>query len=217
MQLDPRHPNIAFAANTVSLIGFLFLLFSLFFSIGTAKGWSVVETILGILVVASYAVSWWAKRERDIPVVHTHSGSASQYEAMENLPTMVNLDTVSTGINPNTAAVIASIVGETNELAQREVANAIDTLSSGEIGASSAAAVSHNDAEPSKQYVQQKYDQRGFQTEGVANVPLPSVKPDVNTDSNQTPSMVDLDELLTSETQNANIPELDLPDLPNFE
>ena len=217
MQLDPRHPNIAFAANTVSLIGFLFLLFSLFFSIGTDKGWSVVETILGILVVASYAVSWWAKRERDIPVVHTHSGSASQYEAMENLPTMVNLDTVSTGINPNTAAVIASIVGETNELAQREVANAIDTLSSGEIGASSAAAVSHNDAEPSKQYVQQKYDQRGFQTEGVANVPLPSVKPDVNTDSNQTPSMIDLDELLTSETQNANIPELELPDLPNFE
>ncbi len=71
--------------------------------------------------------------------------------------------------------------------------------------------------EPSKQYFQQKYDQRGFQTEGVANVPLPSVKPDVNTDSNQTPSMIDLDELLTSETQNANIPELELPDLPNFE
>ena len=81
----------------------------------------------------------------------------------------------------------------------------------------SAAAVSHNDAEPSKQYIQQKYDQRGFQTEGVANVPLPSVKPDVNTNSNQTPSMIDLDELLTSETQNANIPELELPDLPNFE
>ena len=86
--MDPRHPNIAFAANTAALIAFVALLFSLFLPIGTPRGWGDIETGLLVLVPLSLALSWWARREHDVPVVHEHGSSAAQYEAMEDESTI---------------------------------------------------------------------------------------------------------------------------------
>ncbi len=216
--MDPRHPNVAFAANTCALVLAIGLLFSLFLPIGTPTGWAIVETILAVSIAASWGLSYWAKRENEIPVVHAHGTSADQYEAMEDLPTMVNLDSAKELVNPNTAAVIASIIGTETIQEDNAVSNAINTLTSGEIGASSAAAVVHNDIDHTKVNVD-NFDSRGFQTDGVDSIPLPIVPalelPELPAMADL-PAMPDLDDLLQEDAASAAPPPLDLPELPDF-
>ena len=216
--MDPRHPNIAFAANTAALIAFVALLFSLFLPVGTPRGWGNIETGLLVLVPLSLALSWWARREHDVPVVHAHGSSAAQYEEMEGLPTMVSLDAAQDSVNPNTAAVIESIIGSQVTQEESAVDNAISALSKGQIGQSSAAAVSNNEVDRTKVNVD-KFDSRGFQIDGIESIPLPDVPtlelPDVPVMADL-PEMPDLDDLLNEDEASAAPPPLDLPELPDF-
>ena len=216
--MDPRHPNIAFAANTVALIAFVGLLFSAFFPIGTPKGWGDIETGLLAMVPLSLALSWWARREHDIPIVHDHGSAAAQYEMMEDLPTMVSLESAQDSVNPNTAAVIESIIGSQVTQDESAVDNAISALSKGQIGQSSAAAVSNNEVDRAKVNVD-KFDSRGFQIDGIESIPLPEVPtlelPDVPVTADL-PEMPDLDDLLNEDEASAAPPPLDLPELPDF-
>ena len=216
--MDPRHPNIAFAANTAALIAFVALLFSLFLPVGTPRGWGNIETGLIVLVPLSLALSWWARREHDVPVVHAHGSSAAQYEEMEGLPTMVSLDAAQDSVNPNTAAVIESIIGSQVTQEESAVDNAISALSKGQIGQSSAAAVSNNEVDRAKVNVD-KFDSRGFQVDGIESIPLPDVPtlelPDVPVMADL-PEMPDLDDLLNEDEASAAPPPLDLPELPDF-
>ena len=216
--MDPRHPNIAFAANTAALIAFVGLLFSLFLPVGTPRGWGNIETGLLVLVPLSLALSWWARREHDVPVVHAHGSSAAQYEEMEGLPTMVSLDAAQDSVNPNTAAVIESIIGSQVTQEESAVDNAISALSKGQIGQSSAAAVSNNGVDRTKVNVD-KFDSRGFQVDGIESIPLPDVPtlelPDVPVMADL-PEMPDLDDLLNEDEASAAPPPLDLPELPDF-
>ena len=216
--MDPRHPNIAFAANTAALIAFVALLFSLFLPVGTPRGWGNIETGLLVLVPLSLALSWWARREHDVPVVHAHGSSAAQYEEMEGLPTMVSLDAAQDSVNPNTAAVIESIIGSQVTQEESAVDNAISALSKGQIGQSSAAAVSNSEVDRAKVNVD-KFDSRGFQVDGLESIPLPEVPtlelPDVPVMADL-PEMPDLDDLLNEDEASAAPPPLDLPELPDF-
>ena len=216
--MDPRHPNIAFAANTAALIAFVALLFSLFLPVGTPRGWGNIETGLLVLVPLSLALSWWARREHDVPVVHAHGSSAAQYEEMEGLPTMVSLDAAQDSVNPNTAAVIESIIGSQVTQEESAVDNAISALAKGQIGQSSAAAVSNNEVDRTKVNVD-KFDSRGFQVDGIESIPLPDVPtlelPDVPVMADL-PEMPDLDDLLNEDEASAAPPPLDLPELPDF-
>ena len=216
--MDPRHPNIAFAANTAALIAFVALLFSLFLPVGTPRGWGNIETGLLVLVPLSLALSWWARREHDVPVVHAHGSSAAQYEEMEGLPTMVSLNAAQDSVNPNTAAVIESIIGSQVTQEESAVDNAISALSRGQIGQSSAAAVSNNEVDLTKVNVD-KFDSRGFQVDGIESIPLPDVPtlelPDVPVMADL-PEMPDLDDLLNEDEASAAPPPLDLPELPDF-
>ena len=214
--MDPRHPNIAFAANTGALIAFISLLFSAFLPIGTPRGWALAETILAILVPIFAAVSWWAKLEHDTPVVHAHGTSTAQYEAMEDLPTMVSSFNSGGSVNSNTAAVIESIVGRQSSQDGSVVSNAIGTLSSGEIGQSSAQAASQNTVQHAVVNTG-KFDSRGFQTSGTENVPLPKldlVEEPVLPTMLDLPEMPDLDDLVQDEKEEPPAPEL--PELPDF-
>ena len=215
--MDPKHPNIAFVANTCALVFVVSLLFSFFLPLGTAKGWAMPETIFSVLIPLSFAISWWAKREHSIPVVHAHSGANSHYEEMEDLPTMVSLDSASQNVNPNTAAVIASIIGTETTQNESAVSMAIGTLSTGAIGESAAAAVAHNDVDHTK-VSSEVFDHRGFQTQGVESVPLPVV-PALELPALQVtelPEMPDLDALLDEDANAAAPPPLELPELPEL-
>ena len=214
--MDPRHPNIAFAANTGALIAFISLLFSAFLPVGTPIGWALAETILAILIPIFVAVSWWAKLEHDTPVVHEHGTSTAQYEAMEDLPTMVSSMNLGGSVNSNTAAVIESIVGTQTSQDASVVSSAIGTLSSGEIGQSSAQAASQNTVQHAVVNTE-KFNARGFQTSGTTSVPLPKV--DLVEEPTlpvmlDLPEMPDLDDLLQDEKDEP--PALELPYLPDF-
>ena len=43
--MDPRHPTVAFAANTVALVLGVGILISVFLPVGTPTGWGIIETI----------------------------------------------------------------------------------------------------------------------------------------------------------------------------
>ena len=214
--MDPRHPNIAFAANTVALVTFIALLFSAFLPIGTPKGWSNPETILAILIPVFSGISWWAKREHETPVVHAHGTSNEQYEAMESFPTMVNSLNSGRAVNSNTAAVIESIVGRQSTQNASAVSSAIGTLSTGKIGQTSAQAASQNVVEHAVVNTGNA-DTRGFQTSGTASIPLPVAE---EKPSSELPGMLDLpavpdlDDLIGEDTNPPSA--LDLPELPDF-
>ena len=121
-------------------------------------------------------------------------------------------------MNPNTAAVIESIIGSQATQDESAVDNAISALSKGQIGQSAAVAASNNEVGHAKVNVD-KFDSRGFQIDGIESIPLPEVPPldlpDVPPMADL-PEMPDLDDLLNEDEASYAPPPLDLPDLPDF-
>ena len=119
-------------------------------------------------------------------------------------------------MNSNTAAVIESIIGTQTSQDASVVSSAIGTLSSGEIGQSSAQAASQYSVQHAVVNTE-NFDSRGFQTSGTANVPLP--KMDL-VEEPELPSMLDLPEMLELDDliqdEKEETPALDLPELPDF-
>lgn len=75
-----------------------------------------------------------ANKERVIPELMS-SGGRSDVESFDTLTTMTT-GAAQTEVNPTTASIITSILGEQATADQQQVNSAIDTLSSGEFGAS---------------------------------------------------------------------------------
>ena len=234
--MDPRHPRIALAANAIALliffVGVINMLGGAIFGhpgekfrfIGTfyaeswaARGWSTQEWIALVMIISLIGLNKWARREHAVLTVHSHGSSADQYAALEDLPTMVSLDRPEEFVNPNTASVIASIVGLGTGQSSNAVSSAIDTLSTGEIGRTSAEAASTNKIDHTKVH---KTETRKFESstrdsdsQEVSSIPLPELPTD-----DEIPSMLDLDELISDESveesKAMNLPEL--PDLSNI-
>jgi len=221
--MDPRHPHIAFIANGLGIIFSLGTLFSWVLPYVTPRGWGIEETVMLILAPAMFGLGWWGRQDHELLTVHENTSSAEQYEALQDLPIMVTLDSPEDFVNPNTAAVIASIVGGIESQQAGVVASAIDTLSTGEIGAASAAAVAHNEVDHALVNIENT-DERTvvvarpeFTTVGVETVPLPLIEPlDLPElpSFDEVPAMPDLDDLLAEE--DTVLPPLDLPALPDF-
>ena len=209
--MDPKHPVIGFTSSLIGLFFLMALIFSFIFPIFTPKGWGQIETVLAILLVISTGISYWAKKEHEIPVVHEHVSSESQYMELEDLPTMVS-GGQGNFVNSNTAAVIESIVGVQTTQSKSQVVGAIDVLSSGEIGAVSAHAATVNQVQHAK--VNLADAEVNLPTAEVKSVPLPSFD-DVPIEIDQpVSSMIDLDDLLNEEDSPQT--QLDLPELPDF-
>ena len=230
--MDPRHPRIALAANVIALliffVGVINMLGGAIFGhpgekfrfIGTfyaeswaASGWSTQEWIALVMIIALIGLNKCARREHDILTVNSQGSSTEQYAALEDLPTMISLDRPEDFVNPNTASVIASIVGSVTEQSTNAVSSAIDTLSSGEIGRTSAEAaevnrIDHIDMHSIEARKPESLSESNSQD--LDSVPLPKLPSD-----DEIPSMLDLDELITDdsveESANLNLPEL--PDL----
>jgi hypothetical protein len=221
--MDPRHPHIALIANGLGIIFSLGTLFSWILPYVTPRGWGIEETVMVILAPAMFGLGWWGRQDHELLTVHETSTSSEQYEALQDLPIMVSLDNPDSFVNPNTAAVIASIVGGSQTQQDGAVATAIDTLSSGEIGAASAAAVAHNKVEHMPVNIEDiddrtvSVERSDFATDGISSVPLPLVEPlelPELPSFESVPAMPDLDDLLTEEE--IVLPPLDLPALPDF-
>ena len=231
--MDPRHPRIALAANAVALliffVGVINMFAGAFFGhpgekfrfVGTfyaeswaERGWSAQEWIALVLIIALIGLSKWARREHDILTVHSHSSSSDQYAALEELPTMISLDRPEEFVNPNTASVIASIIGSAAEQPTNAVTSAIDTLSSGEIGRTSAEAASVNKVDHAavhtKETRQFESSTSATVSKDVTTVPLPELPSD-----DDIPSMLDLDDLISEDSSEENF-KMNLPELPDL-
>jgi len=230
--MDPRHPRIALAANAVAIlvffVGAINMFGGAFFGhpgekfrfIGTfyaeswaERGWSTQEWIALIIIIALIGISKWARREHGLLTVHSHGSSSDQYAALEELPTMISLDRPEEFVNPNTASVIASIIGSTTEQAVDEVTSAIDTLSSGEIGRTSAEAASVNKVDHAAVHTKETRQFESSTSETISkatSVPLPELPSD-----DDIPSMLDLDELISEDSGEENS-KMNLPELPDL-
>ena len=99
-----------------------------------SSGPSIEEAAAMVGVGVFLLIANLANKERVIPELMS-SGGRSDVESFDTLTTMAT-GAAQTEVNPTTASIITSILGEQATADQQQVNSAIDTLSSGEFGAS---------------------------------------------------------------------------------
>ena len=99
-----------------------------------SSGPSIEEAAAMVGVGVFLLIANLANKERVIPELMS-SGGRSDVESFDTLTTMTT-GAAQTEVNPTTASIITSILGEQATADQQQVNSAIDTLSSGEFGAS---------------------------------------------------------------------------------
>ena len=107
---------------------------------------------------------------------------------MEDLPTLISSVNRVGNVNSKTAAVIESIIGHHALHDVSKVHNAIGTLSSGEIGQTSAKLASQNIAQHAVVNTQ-NLESAGLQTSKNASIQLPDTK---KLETSKLPEMFDL-------------------------
>ena len=144
----------------------------------------VIYSLIGISII-SFIISFWASRERKIPELNENPSVEQQFADLESSPTVVRSISTSTDqfgletVNTQTKSIIESVIGSQYEPSTGEVSAAIDSLSKGELGISSAAEASSNPA-PHKHATQvletvlidpkESQEQRSQ----IHNIPLPN-------------------------------------------
>ena len=130
---DPRAPRLAAAATLGAALTVILTALNLVLQVVGTPGFSLEEgaglgVMLVMLVVASFA-----SKERTIPEL-THAHPRPDAETFDTLVSSGPART-SENVNPTTASILTSILGENQTTDQAQVSSAISTLSSGEFGA----------------------------------------------------------------------------------
>ena len=130
---DPRAPRLAAAATLAAALTVILTAVNLVVDAVGSPGLSFEEAVgLGVMLVM-LVVARLASKERIIPALtqaHAHPDA-------ETFDTLVSTGTERTSgnVNPTTASILTSILGENQTTDQAQVSSAISTLSSGEFGA----------------------------------------------------------------------------------
>lgn len=130
---DPRAPRLAAAATLAAALTVILTAVNLVVDAVGSPGLSLEEAVgLGVMLVM-LVVARLASKERIIPSLtqaHAHPDA-------ETFDTLVSTGTERTSgnVNPTTASILTSILGENQTTDQAQVSSAISTLSSGEFGA----------------------------------------------------------------------------------
>jgi hypothetical protein len=177
----------------------------------------MIYSLIAISII-SFIISFWASRERKIPELNENPSVEQQFADLESSPTVVRSVSISTDqfgletVNTQTKNIIESVIGTQYEPSTSEISAAIDSLSKGDIGASSAAEASSNPA-PHKHAAQvletvligqnDSPEQRSI----IDNIPLPNMPAAPTPDL----SWMEEDATFTSEVAVKEIP------LPAFE
>ncbi len=130
---DPRAPQLAAAATLAAALTVILTAVNLVLDVVGTPGFSLEEGVgLGVMLVM-LVVARFASQERTIPEL-THAHARPEAEAFD---TLVSTGTgrTSGNVNPTTASILTSILGENQTTDQAQVSSAISTLSSGEFGA----------------------------------------------------------------------------------
>ena len=131
---DPRAPRLAAFATLVAAVFVLLTALNLVFSVVGSPGVSVEEVAALALVPVLLFVASLANKQRVVPELVSsleHRG-AERFE----FATSPSSSQVQTEVNPTTASILASILGEQTTSDQVQVNSAMDTLTSGAFGES---------------------------------------------------------------------------------
>ena len=129
---DPRAPRLAAATTLMASLAVILTALNLVLDLAGTSGFGPEEAIgIGVMVVM-LLIANLASKERPVPAL-THAQPHPDAEAFD---TVVSAAPSTTGnINPTTASILTSILGEQQSADQAQVNSAITTLSSGAFGA----------------------------------------------------------------------------------
>lgn len=129
---DPRAPRLAAATTLMAALAVILTALNLVLDLAGTSGFGPEEALgIGVMVVM-LLIANLASKERPVPAL-THAQPHPDAEAFD---TVVSAASSTTGnINPTTASILTSILGEQQSADQAQVNSAITTLSSGAFGA----------------------------------------------------------------------------------
>ena len=131
---DPRAPRIAAMATLGAAILVILTAVNLIANVIGAPGLSIEEGGALLSVLVFLLIARFANKQREIPELTTRSitGEFETFSSsFDQRPSQTQ-----TEVNPTTASILTSILGEQQRSDEQQVSSAINTLSSGEFGAS---------------------------------------------------------------------------------
>lgn len=131
---DPRAPRLAASATLFAAVLVLLTALNLVFSVVGSPGVSVEEIVALAVVPFLLLVANLANKQRIVPelVSSVEHRDAERFE----YGTSPSSSQVQTEVNPTTASILSSILGEQRSTNQTQVSSAINTLASGAFGES---------------------------------------------------------------------------------
>lgn len=130
---DPRAPRLAAAATLAAALSVILTAVNLVLDVVGRPGFSLEEAIGLSVMLVMLLVARLASKERIIPEL-TNARAHSDAETFETLVSAASPGNTES-VNPTTASILTSILGENQSTDQAQVNSAISTLSSGEFGA----------------------------------------------------------------------------------
>ena len=183
--------------------------------------WSSQEWLILFSCIIAGIVSAWTGRNHPELSVENISASA-RYAELESMGTTVGI-TEQGFVNPQTAAIVASIVGQEEEQQQEVVDSALSNLGSIDVGEVIKAPEVRQAAETIEQLTipiaeQAPLKERGFVSDGIDHIPLPGTDPLELPPLPNIPNLPDLDDIIDEPVVVAPAPPpLNLPELPDFD
>ena len=150
MAHDPMHPRLAALSVMTGLVSLVVAIVNWRRQFFGLPGWSVEESALVVLMLASLGLARWANREHEVPELSTHHSTTTEFESFDDhIPTKVT-STASTDmytdsglVSSTTQAILTSILGEQDTSHHANISEAFAAIQSLTPAAPSSA-VQHN-------------------------------------------------------------------------
>tara|TARA_B100001564_G_scaffold340950_1_gene335098 strand:+ start:1446 stop:2261 length:816 start_codon:yes stop_codon:yes gene_type:complete len=226
--MEQKAPRLSSASLVLGCLLVAFTIINSTVNLAFENGLSIEEFIALGVAMPAFLISYFASRERSIPELVSQLSIQEQYDALESTPTPFRRSSSPTqqagseqlgspqpsGLQMQTDR--ASVLDVTPAQPQTmqtsvEVSNALDSLTSGEFGATAAAMASKNPAPHTATAQNRPFTQSvgsmasSHQRTPIDNVPLPSGSlaenpPPEVVHTSAVPSMPDLSDLLNDST-----------------
>ena len=134
--MDHRAPRLLIIARIIISIIVTVLITNFKYNLFGTAGWNVEETVLLMKAITWAAIAWWASKEREVPEFESRPTFEQQMQSLEDMPTKVRSSSTSmdqfgfetVGSNPQTSAIIHSILGQSEDSNQQNIQQAMGAL-----------------------------------------------------------------------------------------
>tara|TARA_B100001094_G_C18069233_1_gene739103 strand:- start:21 stop:818 length:798 start_codon:yes stop_codon:yes gene_type:complete len=140
--MDPKAPRIATASLVLGAITWILAVVSFTLNLGLEDGYGNEEVLLTVIGSIFFLISFLASRPREEMQMIESLSVEEQFAAIESLPTKFSGSSTQTDkfgfetpqTSTNSQAVIASILGKSEQTDAEDISSAMAALSSGESG-----------------------------------------------------------------------------------